>query len=161
MSNPAIMDQIINSNPQLQAMGPQVRQMFNSPMFREMLSNPDSLRSMMQMANTMRGSGSSPFGPGLGPNPGAPNAFGSLFNPPATTPNTSATPTSPSATGTNPTSPGATGGFPPFNPFAFDPALMQQMMAGWGGPGGAAGTSAAPTQPPEERFATQLEVCKS
>lgn len=37
MSNPQIMDQVINSNPQLAAMGPQVREAFNSPQFREMM----------------------------------------------------------------------------------------------------------------------------
>lgn len=36
--------QIIASNPQLQAMGPQVRQMMQSPFFREMMSNPETLR---------------------------------------------------------------------------------------------------------------------
>jgi hypothetical protein len=37
MSDPAIMDQIMASNPQLAAMGPQVRQMFQSEGFRNML----------------------------------------------------------------------------------------------------------------------------
>ena len=37
MSNPQIIDQIIASNPQLQAMGPQVRQIFQSEGFRQML----------------------------------------------------------------------------------------------------------------------------
>ena len=37
MSNPAVVDQIIASNPQLQAMGPQVRQMFQSEGFRQMM----------------------------------------------------------------------------------------------------------------------------
>jgi len=37
MSNPAVMDQIIASNPQLAAMGPQVREVFQSERFREML----------------------------------------------------------------------------------------------------------------------------
>lgn len=37
MSNPAVMDQLINSNPQLQAMGPQVREIFQSERFRQMM----------------------------------------------------------------------------------------------------------------------------
>lgn len=37
LSNPAIMDQIIASNPTLQAMGPQVREAFQSEHFRNML----------------------------------------------------------------------------------------------------------------------------
>lgn len=37
MSNPAVLDQIISSNPQLAAIGPQVREMFQSERFREMM----------------------------------------------------------------------------------------------------------------------------
>lgn len=37
LSNPQVVDTIIASNPQLQAMGPQVRQMFQSEGFRQML----------------------------------------------------------------------------------------------------------------------------
>lgn len=37
MSNPAIVDQIIASNPQLAGMGPQVRQVFQSEQFRQMM----------------------------------------------------------------------------------------------------------------------------
>lgn len=37
---------MINSNPQLQAMGPQARQIMQSPMFRQMISNPETLRSV-------------------------------------------------------------------------------------------------------------------
>jgi ubiquilin len=37
MSNPAIIDQVIASNPQLAAMGPQMRQAFQDEGFRQML----------------------------------------------------------------------------------------------------------------------------
>lgn len=37
MSNPAVLDQIIASNPQLAGMGPQVRQVFQSEHFRQMM----------------------------------------------------------------------------------------------------------------------------
>jgi ubiquilin len=37
MSNPAILDQIIAQNPQLAAMGPQVREVFQSERFRELM----------------------------------------------------------------------------------------------------------------------------
>jgi ubiquilin len=37
MSNPAVLDQIISSNPQLAAIAPQVREMFQSERFREMM----------------------------------------------------------------------------------------------------------------------------
>ena len=39
MSNPAIVDQVIASNPQLAAMGPQVRQAFQDEGFRQMMYN--------------------------------------------------------------------------------------------------------------------------
>lgn len=38
MSNPQVIDQIIASNPQLAAMGPQVREVFQSERFRQLLS---------------------------------------------------------------------------------------------------------------------------
>lgn len=37
MSNPALVDQVIASNPQLAAMGPHVRQMMQSDAFRQMM----------------------------------------------------------------------------------------------------------------------------
>lgn len=37
---------MIASNPQLRQMGPQVRQMMQSPMFRQMISNPETLRAV-------------------------------------------------------------------------------------------------------------------
>jgi ubiquilin len=43
MSNPAILDQIIAHNPQLAAMGPQIRELFQSEQFRQMVSVPSFL----------------------------------------------------------------------------------------------------------------------
>jgi len=40
MSNPAVVDQIIASNPDLAAMGPQVRDVFQSERFQEMMLVP-------------------------------------------------------------------------------------------------------------------------
>ncbi len=37
MANPAVLDQIIASNPQLQGMAPQAREMFQSEGFRQMM----------------------------------------------------------------------------------------------------------------------------
>ncbi len=37
MSNPEILEQVIASNPQLQSMGPQVREVFRSEGFRQMM----------------------------------------------------------------------------------------------------------------------------
>ncbi|EGN93572.1 hypothetical protein SERLA73DRAFT_97505 [Serpula lacrymans var. lacrymans S7.3] len=183
MSNPAVLDQIIASNPQLAAMAPQVREVFQSERFRELMSNPENLRSMLQMASALRETGGgggggfpNPFGaaPGGGfPAPGfpstgvtnasstpqpqqaAPNAPFPAFFPPFA-------PTSPPAAGaanagTNPANGGA--GAPPLG--MFDPAMMQQLFAG-GGMGGAGGFGGVPptpsdARPPEERFQVQLQ----
>jgi len=165
MSNPAVLDQIIASNPQLAAMGPQVREVFQSERFREMMSNPESLRMMLQMSSMMQGGGGgNPFGGAGGgfPAPGTPaNAV-------------AGNPTSPT-----PASPAAPGNANPANPLGnFDPALIQQLLGGAGGGGGAAGgpfgagspfglggfaggaaTPATPadTRSPEERFQVQLQ----
>lgn len=42
MSNPAIIDQVIASSPQLASMGPQVRQAFQDEGFRQMMCAPFS-----------------------------------------------------------------------------------------------------------------------
>lgn len=59
LSNPQMIDFMIQSNPQLQAMGPQARQLFQSPFFRQMLTNPQMIRQSMQFANMMNPDGSS------------------------------------------------------------------------------------------------------
>ncbi|KAF9476191.1 hypothetical protein BDN70DRAFT_882730 [Pholiota conissans] len=135
MSNPAIMDQIIASNPQLAAMGPQVRQAFQDEGFRQMVSNPESLQQMLRMASALQGAG---FGP---PSPFGASPFGAPAQPsfPAPgTPNTAAaqnsTPASPNNAAS--TTPPAAAGTPPFNPFS--------MFAGLGGANPASpGTGAA------------------
>ncbi|KAJ8473882.1 hypothetical protein ONZ45_g16134 [Pleurotus djamor] len=152
MGNPQVMDQIIASNPQLAAMGPQVREVFQSERFRQLLSNPEQLRTMLQMASM--------FGPGAGGGAGAGGAGGfggaspfSLFGggagagggfPAPGVPNTGSTttPTTPSSTTANPSStpqpqsPFGRSGMPPFNPFGADPALMQQLLGSMGGGAG-------------------------
>ncbi|KAH6911697.1 hypothetical protein BKA70DRAFT_1146120 [Coprinopsis sp. MPI-PUGE-AT-0042] len=171
LSNPAVMEQAIAQNPQLQQMAPQIRESLNSPMFREMMSNPDSLRMMMQMSQMMQGGGAggfpNPFGAGGGafPAPGVP-AGGTVGT-------TGATTGTPGATGTAGTpgtgfgaagTPGAAG-----NPVDFMQQMQQmQQMFGAGGPfgmgagAGGWGSPAVPatpadTRPPEERFQVQLQ----
>ncbi|KAI5119312.1 hypothetical protein M0805_004556 [Coniferiporia weirii] len=218
MANPAVLDQIIASNPQLAAMGPQVRQVMQSEAFRQMISNPQALQSMLRMSALMResglgpaagpgdfsglGMGASPFGGGAAaggfPAPGVPS-YAQGQTPPQTQ---SPAPTSPGGTPASttpaPGSPGAApgaqqnpyaalaglfGSMPPpppagggASPFGMvDPALVQQLLGGFGGPapspgaaaspfgafgglGGASGAPAAPadTRSPEERFSVQL-----
>ena len=38
LADPAVLDQVIASNPQLASLGPQVRAAFQNPQFREMMS---------------------------------------------------------------------------------------------------------------------------
>ncbi|KAI9856704.1 MAG: Ubiquilin-4 [Vezdaea acicularis] len=52
LQNPQVIDMMISSNPMLRNM-PNAREMLQSPMIRQMLSNPESLRSMLQMSRSM------------------------------------------------------------------------------------------------------------
>ena len=72
LSNPDIIDQMIRTNPMLQRMGPQVRQMMQDPSFRRMMTDPESLRQINQMQRQFGGAGG-PFGgmPGMGGGEGA------------------------------------------------------------------------------------------
>jgi len=182
MNNPAIIDQAIDSNPQLAAMGPRVREVLQDEGIRQMMSNPETLQQMLRMASAFGGpspfgaSGYGGFGLPLGaqqsafPAPGVPNT--NPTNPAnpttATTPSTGSPPPNPFQFGA---SPAAAGGF--------NPALMQQMLAashamaqgagaagGWGGFGGGGagygmGSPPVPApsdpRPPEERFQVQLQ----
>ena len=87
LQNPQVIDMMIQQNPQLRAMGPQARQMLQSPQFRAMMTNPDALRQMSQLSRTM---GLGGFGGGGGggeafPAPGVTNTT------PADSQNTQAT----------------------------------------------------------------------
>lgn len=65
LQNPAMIDMMIQQNPMLRDMGPGVRQIMQSPEFRRMLTDPSSIRSMMQMQQSM----------GMGGGAGGDNAF--------------------------------------------------------------------------------------
>lgn len=145
---------------------------------------------MLQMSSMMgQSDGLPPFGlvgPGGFPAPGSPSGG---FPAPGT-PGNATNPSSP-ATGSPPgqaipslasifgasagpagTAPAGAGAAPLFG--SFDPALMQQLLSGGGGPvgginipfGGFGGGNSAPvtpqdTRPPEERFQAQLQVGSS
>ena len=77
MNNPQFVDMMINSHPQLRAMGPQARQVLQSDQFRRMMTDPEQIRTMMQMQQMMGGGGMGGMG-GMGgqeafPAPGATN----------------------------------------------------------------------------------------
>ncbi|KAG2116306.1 hypothetical protein BD769DRAFT_1485851 [Suillus cothurnatus] len=183
MSNPAVLDQIIASNPQLAAIAPQVREVFQSERFREMISNPESFRSMLQMASAFQGAGggagASPFGgafgfPGVGggtfPAPGTPSTAPASSAPsnPSTSPTGTQPAPNPFAALFPPVPPagagtGAGAGTSPFG--MFDPAALAQMQSAFGGGGGLGGfggfgappAAPADSRPPEERFQVQLQ----
>ncbi|KAJ9664692.1 hypothetical protein H2198_000038 [Neophaeococcomyces mojaviensis] len=75
LQNPQMIDMMINMNPQLRAMGPRARQMLQSEHFRRMMTDPETIRSMMNMQRMF---GNDPLG-GMGggqeefPMPGATN----------------------------------------------------------------------------------------
>ncbi|CDR37539.1 CYFA0S01e11716g1_1 [Cyberlindnera fabianii] len=177
LRNPQMLDFMIQQSPQLRAMGPRARELLQSDMFRNMMTNPQMLRQMRQMqsmmggVDPMGGSGASAF-----PAPGDATAT----NESSTTDNTS---TNESASGANAfdANPFAAM-FPGGNPMAgfgaqaganqgsdsargtpqlpgFDPAMMQAMMNSMGG-GGFGGFGGAPAaednRPPEERYESQL-----
>lgn len=151
LSNPQMVDFMIQSNPQLQAMGPQARQMFQSPFFRQMLTNPQMIRQSMQFARMMNPGGSENDAANAFPVPGNENAEGEA-----------------SAAGANGGSDSGaadtSGGAPPAgNPFAallggrplqqpggLDPQLLASML------GAAPQQQPQDNRPPEERYEAQL-----
>ncbi|CUM67021.1 uncharacterized protein PRCAT00004709001 [Priceomyces carsonii] len=144
LSNPQMLDYMINQNPQLRAMGPQAREMLQSPFFRQMLSNPELMRSMMEMS---RGSGMGGFGggalPSAFPAPGENPTVGSETTESTETSNPNATNQSPSNAAANPFASLFPNGMPPVDPFS---------MFG----GGGAAASPPDNRPPEERYEAQL-----
>lgn len=138
--NPQMVDFMINQNPQLRAMGPQVRAMLQSPMFREMISNPESLRAMMSLqggAGAAGGAESSFPAPGSNPTVGADEE-------PSAGSGDAAAAGSGAAAAANPLASLFGNGAPPFDPSAFF--------------GGAAPAASSPpdNRPPEERYESQL-----
>lgn len=187
LSNPAVIDQIIDSSPELRNMGPHVREIMHSEQFRNILSNPQQMGQMMQQAQQMRqmfgagapGAGGLPGLPGLGGLGGGTDPWGAALGAGAAGAQQGQTgadqtqnrgPTNlfnPSATQPGAGAPGA-GGVPDF-------AQLQQLLGGMGGMGaltglgglgmpGAPGMGGEPpqqqqqdTRPPEERYAPQLQ----
>jgi ubiquilin len=174
ISNPAVLDQIIASNPQLAAMAPQVREVFQSEHFRQIISNPERLQQMLQMASMFNGAGGSPFANPFGapaaggfPAPGNPSTGSANTTTPATTAQAGAPQANPfmglfGAPPVGAGGPGTGAGAGAANPFgAMDPAMLQQLL-GMGGAGGAGGFGVSPQAPadtrsPEERFEVQLQ----
>ncbi|GAV51164.1 hypothetical protein ZYGR_0AD03470 [Zygosaccharomyces rouxii] len=152
LSNPQMVDFMIQSNPQLQAMGPQARQMFQSPFFRQMLTNPQMIRQSMQFARMMNPGGGENDAANAFPAPGNENTEGESAagandggNPAAAATNAGAPPAG------NPFAALLGGGGPLQQPGGLDPQLLASML-------GAPSQQQQPqdNRPPEERYETQL-----
>lgn len=149
LQNPQVLESMIATNPMLQAMGPEARQMLHSPEFQRMISNPDMLRQVAQMGSM-----------GMGSSPGVASGAGGMFIPWGSTPARATT------TGTSPPRPSVA-----FNPFALGNStgaphpmanLWPQYMASINSGTGVVqpqlqSHQQQPTQPPEQRFQVQLQ----
>lgn len=167
LSNPQMLDYMIQQSPQLRAMGPAARELLQSDYIRNMLTNPQAMRSMMELQRAMGGaSGLGGASASAFPTPGNPNAASSASTTPASGAS-STTPAVDASTGANPAAnpfaslfgAGAGAGLGGFgaNPFlnpSFNPNLMNMFGAANAAPTTAAAT--ADTRPPEEVFQTQL-----
>ncbi|KAI9806416.1 MAG: hypothetical protein M1833_003603 [Piccolia ochrophora] len=126
LQNPDLINTMIQQNPMLREMGPQARQMLQSPEFRRIMTDPEAMRSTLQIGRSL---GLDPMG-GMGA--GAAGAAGG-FPAPGITDTTRGAQGEGAATGGGATqTPGQTNttGAPP-NPFAF---LGNPGAAGGGNP---------------------------
>ena len=141
--NPQMLDFMIQQNPQLRAMGPQARAMLQLPMFRQMMSNPEMLRSMMSMTGGAGGAGGAGASfPAPGENPTVGGAATSETGASGTGSTGSGDSGSPGSSGAaNPFAALFPGGMPPIDPAMF---------------GGAAAPAPQDNRPPEERYESQL-----
>jgi ubiquilin len=157
LQNPQLIDLMIQQTPMLRDMGPGVRQMLQSPMFRRMLTDPNMIRQVTQMQRAM---GMGPFGRAGGGNAAFPAPGVTNTTPQENRdeqqqqpqdPNNAQTPPNPFAFGTF--------GMPPgqgvaANPFA---ALFGAFPPPAGGAGGdaanAPGSGTATTQAPSDAAA--------
>lgn len=142
LSNPAMVDMLINANPQLQSMGPVVRQMLSNPEFRSMMTDPQSLRFMSQMQQMM--------------NPGTANSFpapGPTDDSEETTASTNSNSTAANAQAAGATAGANTsglGGASPFaNPYGLD---LLNMLSGRSREGAGAGAGLGAGMPNMESY---------
>ncbi|KAK9448710.1 uncharacterized protein V1518DRAFT_417987 [Limtongia smithiae] len=123
LQNPQMLDYIINSSPNLQGMGPQVRDMMQSEQFRQMMTNPDLMRQMLSFNRNLGFGG---FG-GMGGMGGA-GSTASSFPEPGRTGTTASMPATTATTATTtPAVPGSATSAAQANPFA---SLLPNQGAG-------------------------------
>ncbi|EPS41405.1 hypothetical protein H072_4699 [Dactylellina haptotyla CBS 200.50] len=149
LQNPALLDSLIQSNPMLQAMGPEARRMMQSEEFRRMMTDPGIFRQMTQMQRAM---GVGPFGRGMFGGAGGAGGAGAFPAPGVT----DQTPADQQQQGQNEQAAGNAGGAAgqnpgmPMNPFAalFNPLGGANPM----GTPPAAGAGGAAGNPPLNPF---------
>lgn len=130
MNNDAFLDMMIQQNPMLRN-NPNARDILRSPMFRQMMTNPDALRSAARMQRMMRGQmgGQGAFpAPGVTDNTPASDAQAQANNSANAAGQPPINPFDP-AGWANIAMPGAQTGDPAANPFA---GLMNPMAMGMG-----------------------------
>ncbi|KAI1314310.1 hypothetical protein EDD11_002294 [Mortierella claussenii] len=66
LQNPQVLESMISMNPALQAMGPEARLMLRSPLFQQMIANPDMLQRVAQMQMPLGGGSGSGMMGGMG-----------------------------------------------------------------------------------------------
>lgn len=169
LSNPQMVDFLINQSPGMRALGPQARELLQSEQFRSMITNPQMMRQMRQMQEMFGGPQSQPQ---AFPAPGGADSNASTTEDTATPDATRSTNTQ-QQQAANPFAAMFPGGLPQ-NPFALygnpqantgaaganlgganDAGLMQALMASLGGNGGNA-PAQEDNRPPEERYESQL-----
>lgn len=120
LQNPQVIDQLIQSNPMLRGMGPQVRQAMQDPLFRRMMTDPAMMRQVSQLSRQYGiGGGGAGGGEGAFPAPGI-------------------TDTTPDQEGAG-ASAATNSSLPPFNPFA----ILGSLGAGGTNAAGAGSAAAA------------------
>jgi len=135
---------------QMSSMMPQMLQQMQNPAVQQLMSNPEALQAIMQIQQGMDRLRQT--APDVFQSMGLPTLPPNLVPPVAPA---SATPASPSTTSTTPSTPSTTSttvpgqGVPPDQFSQFMSQMMGQMRAG------------NPDQPPEERFASQLDQLAS
>ncbi|KAL9007082.1 MAG: hypothetical protein Q9188_000205 [Gyalolechia gomerana] len=137
LSNPDLINSMIEGNPMLRGMGDSARQALNNPQFRRMMTDPEMLRQMAQMQRQFPGM----FG-GMGGMAGAQNQ---AFPAPGVT---DQTPEQPSGERTaTPNQPNTTPQQPSMNPFGMG---LFGNPAGAGGAGGNPFAALFPQQQPQQ-----------
>lgn len=167
LSNPQMLDYLIEQSPQLRAMGPAAREMLQSDYVRGMLTNPQAMRSMMEFQRAMGGAGAG-AGAGSGFGMGGMGGMGGSFPAPGNPNGATASATADSAATSNANAGTAAGssrtagdttGAAPVNPFAsmFTPGANPFAAFGGSGPFGFSAPQAQESSvPPEELYEVQL-----